>query len=274
MGKTRLALEAGAQVAGAFPDGVWLAEFAPLSDEALVAATMAGVFGLQEQPGRSLLNMLVAFIGEKHMLAIFDNCEHMVAACADLADALLQACPNLHILATSREALRVAGEAVWRVPSLELPDSTGALSLEHIREFDAVQLFLEHAALVQAGFTLTPGNLELVIGICRRLDGIPLAIEMAAAQLDALDLSEIASGLTQRFDLLSHGSRTVVPRHQTLRATLDWSYNLLTEPERDLLARLSVFRGGFTADAAQAVCSAGHPTLCNWAQITCADRRR
>ncbi len=275
VGKTRLALEAGAQVVALFPDGVWLAEFAPLSDEALVAATMAGVFGLQEQPGRSLLNMLVAFIGEKHMLAIFDNCEHMVAACADLADALLQACPNLHILATSREALRVAGEAVWRVPSLELPDSTGALSLEHIREFDAVQLFLEHAALVQAGFTLTPGNLELVIGICRRLDGIPLAIEMAAAQLDALDLSEIASGLDAalRFVVAWQSHSGAAPSDAARHTGLE------LQPVDGTGARLTCaiirlsrrFHSGCCTSSVQ--CRASY-AFATGAQITCADRRR
>lgn len=261
VGKTRLAMEAGGQVMPHFADGVWLAEFAPLADEALVLATVAGVFGLQEQSGRSLLDMLVGFIGEKHMLLIFDNCEHLIDAIAKLVDALLCACLNLHILATSREALRVAGEMVWRVPSLDVPDANSSLSLEQISEFDAVELFVEHAALVQAGFGLTQDNLEPVVGICRRLDGIPQAIGMAAAQLDALDLSEIEKRLENCFDLLTQGSRTAVPRHQTLRATLDWSYNLLSEPERALLARLSVFRGGFTAEAAQAVCNTSHQTL-------------
>jgi DNA-binding winged helix-turn-helix (wHTH) protein len=234
VGKTRLALEAGGQLLAHFTDGVWLAEFAPLIDETLVPATVAGVFGLQEQPRRSPLDMLAASIGEKHMLLIFDNCEHVIDASAYLAEILLQACPNLRILATSREALRVAGEAVWRVPSLSIPDMERLPSIVQALNFDAVHMFIEHAALAQASFVLTPENLQTVVSICRRLDGIPLAIEMAAAQVDGLDVKQIESELAHRFDLLVSGSRTAVPRHQTLRATLDWSYNLLSEPERAL----------------------------------------
>ncbi len=261
VGKTRLAMEAGAQLLDQFVDGVWLAEFAPLVDEALVPVRVAGVFLLQEQPGRSLLDMLVAFLDGKHTLVIFDNCEHVIASSAALAEALLRACPNVHILATSREALRVAGEVTRRVPSLDVPKDGRALTVEQVFEYDAVQLFVEHAALLQPNFTLRQGNLDAVVSICRRLDGIPLAIEMAAAQLDALNLKAIEAGLAACIDFLTHGSRTAAPRHQTLRATLDWSYNLLTEPERTLLARLAVFRGGFTPEAAQAVCEAEHQTL-------------
>jgi predicted ATPase/DNA-binding winged helix-turn-helix (wHTH) protein len=261
VGKTRLALEAGAQLLGHFPDGVWLAEFAPLADETLVPATVAGVFHLQEQPGRSLLDMLISYIGEKQMLAIFDNCEHVIESSAELAEALLKACPNLHILATSREGLRVAGESIWRVPSLDVPAASSETTVDQASEYDAVQLFVEHAALVQPDFSLTQNNLEAVTSICRRLDGIPLAIEMAAAQLDVFDLKGITAELEHHFDVLAHGSRTAVPRHQTLRATLDWSYNLLSKPERVLLVRLSAFRGGFTSEAAQAVGEATHHTL-------------
>lgn len=261
VGKTRLAMEAGAHLLDQFPDGVWLAEFAPLADEALVPATVVGLFHLQEQPGRSLLDTLIALITERHMLLIFDNCEHVIASSAALAEALLKACPNLHILATSREALRLAGEAVWRVPSLDVPDAKDALLPDHALNFDAVQLFVEHASLVQSNFALTQNNIEAVVSICRRLDGIPLAIEMAAAQLDALNVREIAAELEHRFDLLTSGNRTAVPRQQTLRATLDWSYNLLSEPERVLLVRLSVFRGGFTAGAVQVIGETQHQTL-------------
>jgi non-specific serine/threonine protein kinase len=259
VGKTRLALEAGGQLLAHFTDGVWLAEFAPLIDETLVPATVAGVFKLHVQT-RSLVDMLTDFISEKHMLLIFDNCEHVIDASAYLAETLLRACPNLRILATSREVLRVAGEAVWRVPSMEVP-ATDILTVDETARYDAVQLFVEHATLVQPGFAFSGDNQEAVLNICRRLDGIPLAIEMAAAQVNAMDVKEIAAGLEHRLDLLTHRRRTAVPRHQTLHATMEWSYNLLNDSERVLLSRLSVFRGGFTAEAAQFVCEGTHQSL-------------
>jgi predicted ATPase/DNA-binding winged helix-turn-helix (wHTH) protein len=268
MGKTRLALEVACQMSDfsdptgafrksdSFEGGVWLAELAPLADGALVPSAIASIFGLSEQPGRPLVEALIAFIAEKHLLLILDNCEHVIEASARLAETLVRSCTKLRILATSREALRLAGEVTWHVPPLSMPDSANLPSLECMAEYDAVQLFVEHAALTQLGFTLTPANMPAVAHICNQLDGMPLALEMAAAQVADMGPAGVASGLDDRFALLVNGSRTAVPRHQTLRATLDWSYALLSEPERALLARLSVFAGGWTADAAQAVCGA------------------
>jgi predicted ATPase/DNA-binding winged helix-turn-helix (wHTH) protein/tetratricopeptide (TPR) repeat protein len=261
MGKTRLALEVGKAILNQFADGVWLVELAPLIDGALVAHTAVAVFESQEQPHRTAIEGLVTILSDKHALLIIDNCEHVIDASAQLTEALLRACPNLHILATSREALRLSGEVTWRVPPLSMPDSANLPPLERTAEYDAVQLFVEHAALTQPAFTLTPANLASVVQICQQLDGMPLAIEMAAAQVADMGLAGVASGLDDRFALLNTGSRTAVPRHQTLRATLDWSYALLSEPERALLARLSVFAGGWTPDATRVVCESTHQTL-------------
>jgi len=261
MGKTRLALEIGKAALDQFADGVWLVELAPLADGALVAQMVSAVLGLPERPSQQPLDVLTTFIADKHMLVILDNCEHMIEASARIADALLRACPRLHILATSREALRIPGEMIWRVPPLVTPDPLAALLLDRAGDYDAVQLFVEHATLAQPSFVLTKDNLATVAQICHRLDGMPLAIEMAAAQIADLGLAGIAAGLDDRFALLTSGSRTAVPHQQTLRATLDWSYNLLAEPARALLARLSVFAGGWTAGAAQAICESTHHGL-------------
>ncbi len=261
MGKTRLALEVGDILFDRFPNGVWLVELAPLADGALVAQTVAAVFGLQEQPSQTAIDALTTFIAEKQMLLIFDNCEHVIEASAQLVEALLRACPNLHILVTSREALRVPGEMMWHVPPLNMPDPTNLPELERAASYDAVELFVNHAALAQPGFSLTQDNLATVARICHQLDGMPLTIEMAAAQIAFLGLAGVAVGLDDRLGLLTNGSRTAVRHHQTLRATLDWSYNLLMEPERALLARLSVFAGGWTAQAAQVVCESTHHEL-------------
>jgi predicted ATPase/transcriptional regulator with XRE-family HTH domain len=259
VGKTRLALEVGATLAAAplgaalFPDGVWLTELAPLGNPARVAPTLARVFGLAEVPGRSPLDTLTAHLGDKGLLLILDNCEHLIQACADLVEALLRACPRLHVLATSREPLRVPGEVAWRVPSLETPDPAHLPSLEEAGGYEAVQLFVAQAAAAQPGFTLSPQNLPAVVQVCARLDGIPLAIEMAAARVQAMGVEEIVARLDRRFQLLTGGSRTALPRQQTLRATLDWSYHLLSPAEQTLLARLSIFAGGWTVELAEVV---------------------
>jgi predicted ATPase/transcriptional regulator with XRE-family HTH domain len=280
VGKTRLAQEVGAVIVGAmhrpqdqknrdragdalplhraaptFPDGVWLAELAALADPALVPQTVAAVFGLPERPGRAQVESLIAHLSDMQLLLILDNCEHLIGACAELAESLLVACPQLHVLATSREPLRVPSEAAWRVPSLQTPDPAALPGLEQVLGYEAVQLFVEHAALAQPGFALTDGNLAAVAQVCARLDGIPLAIEMAAAQVAAMPVESITAGLGDRFALLTRGARTALPRQQTLRATLDWSFRLLSQPERTLLARLSVFAGGWTMEAAQVVCA-------------------
>jgi non-specific serine/threonine protein kinase len=214
-------------------------------------ATVLGL-PLARQP---TLTMLAHYLRTKRLLLILDNCEHLILACAELADALLRACPDLHILATSREGLGVAGELTWPVPTLQMPDTAAQPTLATLATFEAVRLFVDRAALVSPGFALTVANAAAVRQICTRLDGIPLAIELAAARVKTLAASDSAARLGDRFRLLTGGSRTVQPRHQTLRALIDWSYQLLTESERGVLRRLAIFAGGWTLEAAGAVCA-------------------
>ena len=249
-GKTRLALEIAAREAAAYDGDVTWVELAPVARGALVAATVLGALGASEQPGRSATEALVGVLRDRRALLVLDNCEHLVEECAALADTLLRACPGLRILATSREALGVAGETAWLVPPLSLPTSPSASGAS-----EAVQLFVERARSVVPDFALGDAGLAAVAQICRRLDGLPLALELAAARLRALPLERIAERLDDRFRLLTTGSRTALPRHQTLRAAMDWSYDLLAERERRLLERLAVFAGGFSLDAAEAVCA-------------------
>ena len=254
-GKTRLSLQLAADRAEQFADGVWLVELAPLTDPSLVPQTVALVLGVREEPGRALHEALLAAVGARRMLLVLDNCEHLIGACADLADAVLRACPSLHLLATSREALGIAGEATWIVPSLSLPDPEGPLSVERLTRSEAVGLFVDRARLANPRFEVTAENASALAQICRRLDGIPLAIEMAVARTRALSVEQIASRLDDRFRLLTGGSRASPPRQQTLRALVDWSYDLLSDEERTLFARLAVFAGGWSLEAAESVCS-------------------
>ncbi len=254
-GKTRLAIQVAAEFLEAFKDGVWMVELAGLPDPALVPHTVASVLRVRERSGRPLLTTLGDFLQPKQVLLVLDNCEHLVAACGQLAEALLRVCPNLRILATSREALSIPGEAIWRVPSLALPDPRGLQSPEAFTRYEAVRLFVERAVFSQPGSAVTSSNAPAVVQVCCQLDGIPLAIELAAARVKVLAVEQIAARLDDRFQLLTGGSRTVPPRHRTLRAAMDWSYNLLLETERVLLRRLSVFAGGWTLEAAEAVCS-------------------
>lgn len=255
-GKTRLALHVAAELLDTYDDGVWLIELAPLADPALVPQTVAAVLGVHEQPAQPILNSLIDYLRAKNLLLVLDNCEHLIVACARLADAVLRACPNLRILATSREALGIAGETVWMVPSLSLPDASQPRpTFTDLSQYEAVQLFVDRALAVQPSFKLTELNASAVAQICQRLDGIPLAIELAAARVKVLKTAEIAARLDDRFGLLTSGSRTALPRQQTLSAAIDWSYDLLTEPERVLLRRLSVFPGGCTLAAAELVCA-------------------
>jgi predicted ATPase/class 3 adenylate cyclase len=256
-GKTRLAVQVAADLIDQFEKGVWLVELAPLTDPALVVQAVATTFQVREAAGRNLLDLLVDYLGSKPLLLVLDNCEHLVEACAQLAGALLRACPNLKILATSRAALNVDGEAAYHVPPLSRPDPRRIQSLEQLREFEAVQLFVERGVASQPRFALTDANARAVADICHRLDGIPLAIELAAARVKVLSVEQIASRLNDRFRLLTGGSRAGLPHHQTLRATIDWSYGLLAEEERALLRRLSVFAGGLSLEAAEAVCADG-----------------
>lgn len=260
VGKTRLALHLAASLLGDAADAVWLVELAPLADPTLVPQAVAQAVGLREERGRPLLATLAAGLRVGRVLLLLDNCEHLVAACAQLAERLLRACPGLRILATSRELLGVPGEVNWRVPSLSTPVAGEQVALEDLAESEAVQLFVERAQAARPGFVLAEQNAPAVWDICRRLDGIPLAIELAAARVRMMAPDEIAARLGDRFRLLTGGSRTAPPRQQTLRAAIDWSYDLLTPPERCLLERLSVFHGGFGLQAVEAVCADTAPS--------------
>jgi non-specific serine/threonine protein kinase len=252
-GKTRLALQVAGALLASYPHGVWLVELAPLTSPALVPGAVAGVLGVREEPGRPLPAILAGVLQFKRLLLVLDNCEHLVVACAELATRLLQTCAGLQILATSREPLGIAGERVWRVPSLALPDPQQPVSIDRLRDSEAVQLFVARAQAARPAFALTAQNAGLVVQVCRRLDAMPLALELAAARISAISLEALAARLDARFRLLTGGSRTALPRQQTLRATLDWSYALLSEAERALLRRHAVFAGGWTLAAAEAV---------------------
>jgi predicted ATPase len=255
VGKTRLALELAHKLKRRFEGGVWLVELAPASEAAQVAPALARVFGLHEEPGRSLAGVLADYLRAKQVLLLFDNCEHLVAACAGLAESLLCACPGLKVVATSREALGVGGETVWPVPPLSLPDEHA--SPEALARAPAVQLFVARARGVQPSFALIPRHAALVAQLCRQLDGLPLALELAAAKLKVLTLEGLGARLGDRFGLLAGGSRTALPRQRTLSAAITWSYELLSDAERALLRRLSVFVGGWTLGAAEAICVGG-----------------
>jgi len=252
-GKTRLALEVARDLVGAYPEGVWVVELASLSEGDLVPQAVASALGVQEQPAQPLLDTLAEALRVKEMLLVLDNCEHLVEAAASLVDALLSSCPHLHVLATSREALDVAGEVRWAVPSLSVPASRSSLTAQELEGYASARLFLERASDRRPGFAATTENARAVAEICRRLDGIPLAIELAAARVGALSVEQISERLEDSLKLLTDGGRTTVPRQRTLRGALDWSYELLREQERVLFRRLSVFAGGWTLEAAEAV---------------------
>ncbi len=270
-GKTRLALQVATDLAAEatrFPHGVVWVELAALSDPALVPQAVAAALEIREARDEPLVETLCRALQGRRLLLVLDNCEHVLAACAQLAEALLRACPRLQILATSREPLGIMGENAWLVPSLSLPDAgrmandEGHMLSDHssfvvrLASSEAVQLFVERAAAVRADFALTPENAAAVAQICWRLDGLPLALELAAARVRVLTVGQVAARLDDRFNLLTAGNRTaLIPRHQTLRAAMDWSYNLLSEPERVVFRRLAVFAGGFTLEAAEAVCA-------------------
>ena len=254
-GKTRLSLQTADQVLANYPDGAWLVELAPLANPNLVPQAVTSALGLPETPGKPIIDSLVEFLRQKRLLLILDNCEHLLEACAGLADKLLHACPGLTILTTSREVLGVEGEMLFRVPPMSMPDAHHLPPLDKLPEFDTVRLFIERARIVSPGFAITTDNAPAISQLVNRLDGIPLAIELAASRLRLLSVEQIALRLNETFHLLSGGSRTTLPRQQTLQASIDWSHNLLSEPERILLRRLSVFAGGWTIDAAEQVCA-------------------
>lgn len=253
-GKTRLAMQVAAHCLERFRHGVWFVELAPLADPSLVPQTVAVVLGVREAQGRLALSALADYLEKKNLLLILDNCEHLVEASASFADAVLHTCPDVRILATSREALGITGETAWPVLSMQTPNPAAKLSAVQIEEFEAVQLFIDRARSVRPDFQLTDDNAYAVAQICQRLDGIPLALELAAARVKMFSIEQIAARLDDRFRLLTGGSRTALPRQQTLRSLIDWSYSLLSEPERVLLRRLSVFAGGWTYEGAESVC--------------------
>ncbi len=254
-GKTRLALQVAADYVGRYGDGVWLVELAARSDPKVVPQAVAQSLHVREELGRPLPLTLADYLRPKELLLVLDNCEHLIEACAHLATHLLSACPRVRILATSREALGVAGETTWPVPSLSLPDLDRLPPTDRLTEYEALRLFIERATSAVPAFTVNDRNVAALAQVCRRLDGIPLAIELAAARVKVLSLEQIAQRLDDRFRLLTGGSRTALPRQQTLRALIDWSWDLLSEQERTLLRRLAVVAGGWTLAAAEAVCA-------------------
>ncbi len=255
-GKTRLAIQVATELAAAekFRDGVWWVELAALVDPALVTQTVAMVFNVSESSAMPLIAVLTNYLRAKKLLVVLDNCEHLLGACAQLVGTILSACPRLCVMVTSREPLNISGEIAWRVPSLALPDTEHLPPLAQLRQYDAIQLFVERAVAVAKNWRLAENGVPTV-QVCSRLDGIPLAIELAVAQLKNFPVQQIATRLDDRFNLLTESHPAALPRHQTLRATMDWSYDLLSDAERALLRRLSVFAGGFSLQAIQDVCA-------------------
>ncbi len=254
-GKTRHSLQVAAELLEKFSQGVWFVELAPLTDPNLVARTLLSTIGIVERRGKNSVEVLKEYLRDKQVLILLDNCEHLIDACARLANDLLSAAPSLKILASSREALGVQGEVSFPVPSLALPDIKHLPVIEQLSQYEAVRLFIDRALLIAPHFVVDKENAPYIAQICYRLDGIPLAIELAAARVKVISVEQISARLNDRFHLLTGGSRTALPRQQTLRALIDWSYDLLTEDERLLFCRLSVFSSGWTLEAAEVVCA-------------------
>ena len=253
IGKTRLALQVAADLSGKFADGVWLVELASVSDPTLVPQALASAVGVKEGAGRSVVDALVSYVVDRQVLLILDNCEHLTQSCAELARSLLREGRSLKVLATSREPLRVAGETLYQVATLAVPSLASRPTIEDLAQFEAIRLFCDRARSAQHDFRMTRENSVAIHAICHRLAGIPLAIELAAARVRALSVEAIDARLSDLFRLLTGGDRGALPRQQTLRASIDWSYDLLSDPEKALLQRMSVFVGGFTLEAAEAV---------------------
>ncbi|HEY4439039.1 MAG TPA: adenylate/guanylate cyclase domain-containing protein [Candidatus Elarobacter sp.] len=254
-GKTRCAVQVGAEVLDGSGDGVWLVELAPISDPALVPSVIAHALNVQESPPRPVLDIVVAYLKRKRLLLILDNCEHVIAQVRTVAAAILRSCPDVRILATSREGLNIAGERVFRIPSLSAPPASDTLTPQAALQYGAVALFTDRALASDGRFALAAENAPFVAEICRRLDGIPLAIELAAARVKVLAPQQLAQKLDERFRVLTGGDRSALPRQQTMRALIDWSYDLLADEERTVFRKLSVFAGGFTLETASTVCS-------------------
>jgi non-specific serine/threonine protein kinase len=254
-GKTRLSLKVAAELANQFSGGVWLVELAPLNNPALIPQAISETLGIAEQPDQTILDTLIQYFRPRQALLVLDNCEHLVEECSRVVEKLLKHSTHLQILATSREGLGISGEISYRVPSLSLPQPEETISAEKVGNYEALQLFVERARTASPDFRLEPGEIPALVQVCRRLDGIPLALELAAARTRVLTLGQVQSRLDDRFHLLTGGSRTALPRQQTLRALADWSYNLLSEPEKRLLSRASVFAGSWNLPAGERVCS-------------------
>lgn len=257
VGKTRFAIQVATDVLEQFPDGIWFLDLAPLSDPALVPNTLASLLGLRESGELSVTDLLTNYFRFRTALVIFDNCEHLIESCAQLVHSLVTSCEGLSILATSREVLRVSGEIPYRVPSLETPTLETIFAIEVLAQIESVRLFIERATVTSPGFAISQQNALVIAQICQRLDGIPLAIELAAARTNVLTAEHILKRLDNRFNLLTSGLRSALPRHETLHAAIDWSYDLLSEQERILFRRLSVFAGGFTLNAVEAIAAEG-----------------
>jgi predicted ATPase len=257
VGKSRLAIHVAAELAEHFADGVCFADLAPLTDPTLVVPTIASALGIREESRRSLTDVMLEHLRDRETLLVLDNCEHLLESCASLAERILTACRSMRILATSRQSLGITGEVTWRVPSLAVPDVADMRggSAAAMQRYASVRLFLERAHQAHPEFDPPPEMLPMIAQVCRRLDGIPLAIELAAVRAKVLTVAELAARLDDRFRLLTAGSRTALPRHQTLQATMDWSYHLLGRPEQTVLRRLAVFAGGFTLPAAETIVS-------------------
>ena len=253
-GKTRLSIQVANEVLKEYPDGVWLVDLASILDPLLVTRTTAITIGLRNEPQRPVIDMLCDYLNKKKMLLILDNCEHLVDACAQMADRILRAPSDVQILASSREALGIAGEVTYRVPSLGLPDVNNLPSMDSLSQYEAVKLFIDRATSTDPDFKVTNESAPALAQICHRLDGIPLAIELAAAKIRVLGVEQIARRLDDRFKLLTGGRRTAMERHQTLRAAVDWSYNLLPPGEQALFRRMAAFLGGWTLEAVEAIC--------------------
>lgn len=259
-GKTRLALHLAAEELEGFSDGVWFVELAALSDPTLVPQSVAGVLGLAPASGTPMLTCVVEHLLGRQVLLVLDNCEHLLPACVELVDRLLRQCPGVVVVATSREALGLYGETICTVPGLAMPPNSRSIGAHELSDFEAVRLFADRSAQICGGFQVSTANAPAVAAVCRRLDGIPLAIELAAAQMRSLSVEEINSRLHQRFRLLTRGSRAALPRQQTLRSLIDWSFELLSQRERTLLSRLSVFSGGWCLEDAEQIAVGGPET--------------
>jgi len=254
VGKTRLAIQTGTELRDRYPDGVWFVDFAPITDPELVASLVAQALGMSQQPGRPIDEAISAWLKRKRLLLILDNCEHVLATVAALAATILESAHDVRILATSRERLNIRGEAVHRLPSLAVPPKGSGLTADEAARYGAVALFIDRAEAADTRFTLADANAPIVAEICRRLDGIPLAIELAAARVRVLSIPNLSARLDERFKILTGGSRGAIPRQQTLTALIDWSYDLLAPHEQRFFMRLGTFSGGFGLDAVEAVC--------------------